>query len=171
MMAAASDREAGGGPEAYDRLCESLQHSERRYRTFVQSSAQVIWLADPDGRVTELSDSWVTLTGHQKETALGLGFLDLVPPEDLDPVREDWRLAIVEGRTYDAEFRIRRADGAFLHVQSRSVPVLDEAGRVRERIGMLTDLTTARAADATRRASEELVFNAFTISPVAQSLL
>jgi PAS domain S-box-containing protein len=150
---------------------ESLRHSEQRYRTFVQSSAQVIWVAGADGAAREISDSWVTLTGHPKEQALGLAFLDLVPREDLDPVRGEWHRAIAEGRSFETEFRLRRADGGFLHVRSRSVPVLDEGGRVRERIGMLTDITEAREADAARRASEELFVKAFNSSPVAQSIL
>jgi PAS domain S-box-containing protein len=157
---------------ALDQLADgSLSLSERRYRTLAQASAQVIWIARPDGGVIEISDRWVAMTGHPKSAALDRGFVSLIPAEDLASFQESWRRAVEEGRPFEATFRLRRPDGTYLHAHSRSVPVFDDEGRVIERIGMLTDVTEAREADVARRATEELVFKAFNSAPVAQSIL
>jgi PAS domain S-box-containing protein len=81
---------------------ESLRCSERRYRTFAQASAHVIWVARANGSVVEVSDRWEALTGHPKEAASGHVFMSLIVPEDLAPIREDWLRAIAEGRPYEA---------------------------------------------------------------------
>ncbi len=146
-------------------LDASLRRSEERYRSLAEATAQIIWVGSVDGGVTELSDSWVTITGHPKEAALGRRFLELIPPEDVDRFRDGWQRALAAHAQFEAEFRIRRADGRFMHVRSRSVPVVDESGAMRERVGTLTDVTQAKEAESARRASEELFSKAFFASP------
>ncbi|MFI5179446.1 MAG: PAS domain-containing protein, partial [Vicinamibacterales bacterium] len=149
---------------------ESLRRSEARYRTLATASAQIIWIGSPEGVVIDVSDSWVTVTGHPKDAALGRRFLELVPVEDIDHFMARRTQALLEGRTFETEFRLRHADGHDLHVRSRSVPVLDEDGHVIERIGTLTDLTAEKVAEQARRASEDRFSTAFYKSALPMTL-
>ena len=144
-----------------------MPQREERYRSLAESITQIIWVADTDGHVLEVSDAFVTLTGHPKEMAYGRRFLELIPPEDVEAFRSGWGEALASHAPFETEFRLRKADGTWLYVRSRSVPVRDESGAVRERVGTVTDITATREAEAARRASEELFFKAFDNSPVA----
>jgi PAS domain-containing protein len=52
-----------GGPEA----AEGLRRSEERYRSLVEGGAQVVWVAGPDGAMTEDSPEWRWITGQSAE--------------------------------------------------------------------------------------------------------
>jgi PAS domain S-box-containing protein len=151
-------------------LTDELRWSEARYRTLAMATAQIIWTGPPDGGVADVSDSWTAVTGHPKEAALGRRFLELIPDPDRERFVEPWRRALAEGREFEAEFRLRHADGRLLHMRSRSMPVRDVDGSVHERIGALTDLTAEKAAEAARRASQELFIKAFYRSSLAKSI-
>ena len=144
--------------------------SEARYRTLAAATVQIIWTGPADGGVVDVSDSWTAITGHPKEAALGRRLLDLIPEAERAQFDEPWRRALAEGRAFEAEFRLRHADGRLLQMRSRSVPVRDADGRVRERIGTLTDLTSEKSAEDRRRASHELFTKAFYRSALAMSI-
>lgn len=56
---------------------------------------------------------------------------------------------------YELEHRTRREDGSLGWVQSRAVPLLDEAGEVREWIGAASDVTARREAEEALREQKE----------------
>jgi PAS domain S-box-containing protein len=142
-----------------------LRRSEARYRALAEAIAQIIFVSSSDGDVREVSDNWVTLTGHPKEAALGRRILDLIPDDEVDRIRTAWDRALADSSPMDTEYRLRRADGTFMHVHGRGVAVRDDEGRVIERVGTLTDVTAARESEKARRASEELFAKAFLFSP------
>jgi PAS domain S-box-containing protein len=127
-------------------MATDVMHVEARYRTLAEATAQVTFVSAPDGSVIEVSGTWTAFTGHPKAAALGRGFLDLVPPEDRAGFAERWAVALREGRTFEAEFRLRHAAGHYLYVRSRSLP-LHEEGRVRELLDS-AGYTVIEAGDA-----------------------
>jgi len=150
-------------------MVTDVRHLEDRYRTLAEATAQVAWVSTPDGEVIEVSDTWTAFTGHPKAAALGHRFLDFVPPEDIAAFADGWAVALRDGRAFEAEFRLRHAGGHYLYVKSRSVP-LCEGGRVRERIGTLTDVTATKVAEAARRMSEQRFTTAFDASPTPMAI-
>jgi PAS domain S-box-containing protein len=150
-------------------MVSDVRRLEDRYRTLAEATAQVAWVSAPNGRVIEVSDTWTAFTGHPKAAALGRRFLDFVPPEDFAAFADRWAVALREGRTFEAEFRLRHASGHYLYVRSRSVP-LHEDGRVRERIGTLSDVTARKVAEVARRMSEERFATAFDASPMPMAI-
>lgn len=124
-----------------------LRLRERRYRSFVEASAGVVWTADVQGRGTSLNGTWVELTGLPQEAGYGNGWLDFVHPGDRSRAAAEWAEAVGTGRVYDSRFRGRRADGHWRHMHGRAVPVRDEAGRVEEWVGVTTDETDGVLAE------------------------
>jgi PAS domain S-box-containing protein len=147
----------------------NAHYLEARYRTLAEAMAQIIWVADPDGAVIEVSDAWSVITGYPKELALGRRFLDLIPPEDVAAFADRWAVALAGHHPFETEFRLRHADGHFLYVRSRSVPVWAD-GRVLERIGTLTDVTSTKVAEEARRMSEQRFATAFDASPMPMAI-
>jgi hypothetical protein len=65
------------------------------------------------------------------------------------------REGIAERRTFELEYRDRRADGTIGWTLSRAVPLLDASGRITEWFGAANDVTARKNAEAALRASEE----------------
>ncbi|MFL5313389.1 MAG: ATP-binding protein [Myxococcales bacterium] len=143
--------------ELEQRLLRSAQHEraqvlaerrlERRYRTLVEATGQVVWSTAPSGEMVEDSPSWRAFTGQSAREMLGRGFVDVVHPQDRARVSLAWQEGVAEKRPYDVEFRLRRSDGAYADVLSRAVPVLDDDGTVLEWLGTCIDLTEHKRAD------------------------
>jgi len=82
--------------------------------------------------------------------------LKAVHPQDAQPTIDAWNLAVAEMRPFRFEHRVRRHDGQWRVCFIRAVPVLDPKGRIREWVGVHTDITQRIAFDRER---DELMAN------------
>lgn len=130
-----------------------LGRSERRYESLVRVAAQIVWRADTEGLVEDIPE-WRAITGQTPEQVHGTGWLAAVHPEDRARVDGGWRAAVATADRYEAEFRLRHADGSYRTVISRGTPLVDR-GRISEWIGMCTDVSELRREEAGRRAAYE----------------
>ena len=135
---------------------EAIRRSEERYRSLVQGGAQVVWVAGPDGDITEDCPDWRHATGQSLEAFLGSGWLDAVHPEDRDRVARDWQECIRSGKVFDDRYRVRTKGGAYRHYDVRAVPI-ERDGKIVEWVGASTDVTAQREAEEMRgRLTEQL---------------
>ena len=139
---------------------------EARYRALVEAAAQLVWVADPAGRLVEPQPQWEEYTGQTFEHYRGAGWLDALHPDDRERTAEAWARAVERRARFEVEYRVRRRDGVYRRFVVRGVPVLDAAGNVREWVGMETDVTEQREAEARVHASEARLRAAFEQSPV-----
>ena len=131
---------------------EALLHSGERYRSLVEATAQMVGVADAEGRVSHLA-GWSELTGEPEE-AVGAWHRS-IHPDDRPRAFAAWDRARVARAPLEVEFRIRVRDGGHRWFVARAAPVLDEAGAVREWIGTLAVVHARRTAQAALRESEE----------------
>jgi PAS domain S-box-containing protein len=129
---------------------EMSRQSEKRFRTVAEVSSQVVWVSTPQGEPATDSASWREFTGRTQEQWTGWNWLEAVHPDERARVAAHWRTALENLQPYRDEYRLLHASGLFRHVQARAVPVRDAAGKVTEWIGTLTDITTAKRAEAAR---------------------
>jgi PAS domain S-box-containing protein len=133
-----------------------IRRSEERYRSLVQGGAQVVWVAAPDGAMTEDSPEWRWITGQSEEEYTGFGWLDSVHPEDRERVERDWRECVRTGKIFDDRYRIRTKGGSYRHYDVRAVPI-ERDGQIVEWVGACTDVTSQREAEEMRgRLTEQL---------------
>ena len=149
-------RARGRQYEVHDALV-ALTVSERRYRTLAEALPQLVWTSGPDGQRDYFSRQWVEYTGVPEEEQLGLAWLDkVVHPEDRERIRERWMASVKGQDEYDAELRIRRADGQYRWFKARGTPVRD-GGRIVRWFGTCTDITDiVEARETLTRSREEL---------------
>jgi PAS domain S-box-containing protein len=139
------------------RAHQALRLSEERYRSLVESMPQTVWLTNGRGEVLEAAPRWLAFTGQSHEAHLGLGWLDAIHPGDRTRFVTEWAVALETRKPYRGELRLRARDGRYRHVILRSVPVFDDAGRVREWISTAEDITEhQRAESELRRTSRAL---------------
>ena len=126
---------------------KTLRESEERYRTLVVATTHAVWTANADGDATEDSPSWRALTNQTFEAMRGRGWIDCIHPKDRVRINETWAHALASRTLYQAECRIRRADGKWRDMMLRGVPVLREDGSVREWVGVCQDITDRKQAE------------------------
>jgi PAS domain S-box-containing protein len=135
---------------------EAIRRSEERYRSLVQGGAQVVWVANPDGEITEDCPEWRWITGQSAEEYLGSGWLDAIHPEDHDRVERDWRECVRSGKIFDDRYRVRTRAGSYRHYDVRAVPI-ERDSKIVEWVGASTDVTGQREAEEMRgRLTEQL---------------
>ena len=137
-----------------DRAEAEMRSSERRFRTMLETANEGVWLIDRDARTQYVNDRMAALLGATPERITASTVLDFVFPEDLSAVRE-WIDANLTGRSEELDFRFRRVDGEEVLVVAGTSPVRDDAGRVVGALGLFTDVTARRRAEAALRLLDE----------------
>jgi two-component system sensor kinase FixL len=132
-----------------------VRESERRYRSTAELAGRLVWAADPEGNMLFLDYPFVALTGMDPEMGLGLGWLGVLHPDDREEIRARWARSVATGEAYSAEFRVRRADGAWRRTRSRALAARGEDGAIRCWYGTTEDIEEEAQTEAARRAAEE----------------
>ena len=129
---------------------ESLRAEEKKFRTLVSATSQIIWVTDSKGRATEPVPSWETFTGLSYEETQGFGWLRALHRDDVD--RTGWAMNHAQQMksAYEVEHRILRHDGVYRDMQTRAVPVIADDGRVSQWIGVCADITERKRAREAR---------------------
>jgi PAS domain S-box-containing protein len=134
-----------------------LRESEQRFRTFAEAMPQLVWTCQPDGGCDYVNRQWVEYTGMPTSKQLGIGWLEVLHPDDRERTLACSKRASEGNVDYDLEYRIRGANGSFRWFQNRGVALRDEAGHVVQWLGTCTDVDDRkRAEEALRRAYDEL---------------
>lgn len=129
------------------RIEEELRASERRYRGLVEAMPHIAWATDPDGRLELVNERWVEYTGEAHRIGSTIDADARIHPEDRERLRQAWAEARSTGRVFEAECRLKRADGVYRWHLLRAVAQADEAGAVRAWIGTSTDIDVAKLAE------------------------
>jgi PAS domain S-box-containing protein len=132
----------------------ALRESETQFRTFASAMPNHVWSATADGQLDWFNDQVHDYTGVDAHSLYGGRWGDVVHPDDRDRAIAAWQGAVGSGTTYEVEFRIRRADGAYRWHLVRALPIRDEAGNVARWIGTNTDIDDRISAERALRDRE-----------------
>ena len=136
---------------ARKRAEKALRESEEQFRALSQAMPNHVWAARADGYLYWFNQQVYAYTGIAPG---GLdGFLidsRIIHPDDLDRAETVWALSLASVAVYEAEFRVRRADGLYRWFLCRAEPVRDQDGTVLRWVGTNTDI------DDTRRQQSEI---------------
>jgi C4-dicarboxylate-specific signal transduction histidine kinase len=86
---------------------------------------------------------------------------------------DKWRAALASGEPFEAEARVRRADGEYCWFLQRNVPLRDETGKIVKRYGTGINITERKRAEAAlqeARAELERVTRVTTMGELAASI-
>jgi diguanylate cyclase (GGDEF)-like protein/PAS domain S-box-containing protein len=93
------------------------ERGERRFRSLVQNSTDVVALLDAGGIVTYVSSSIERVSGHDSTEVIGMSILDFIHPEDLDGARSHISEVSAPGGLSTFEFRMKNARGEWRWVE------------------------------------------------------
>ncbi len=129
----------------------ALAISNARFRTAMGAVQGVLWTNSAEGRMAGEQAGWAALTGQSKAEYQGFGWADAVHPDDRATSVVAWQAAVDAKSMFIHEHRVRRHDGEWRQFSIRALPILDSAGVIAEWVGVHTDITHQRAAEASLR--------------------
>ncbi len=133
---------------------DALKQSEERYRSLTTATAQIVWMADVEGRNAP-NPTWRALTGQTEAEFADFGWLQAIHPDDRERTSQVWVQAVQTKSSYETEHRIQTADGSYRYFVVRGVPVLNEDNTIREWVGTCTDINDRKQAEDALKQSEE----------------
>jgi PAS domain S-box-containing protein len=158
---------AGQASVALDnaRLFRSVQLEQDRFKAAVSAVRGVLWTNDAEGRMRGEQPGWSALTGQTRAEYQNHGWASAVHPDDAEASVDAWKEAVAERKTFVFEHRVRRHDGVWRTFAIRAVPVIDADGSLREWVGVHTDITEQRDAEAElKESNEEIQRYAYIVS-------
>ena len=123
-----------------------LARSEAEFRTFAQAMPNHVWASPPNGQLDWFNQRVYDYSGYAPDSLDGVGWTQMVHPEDLAHAGERWAASLRSGEPYQTEFRLRRADGSYRWHLARAIPIYDADGKLSRWIGTNTDIEDERRA-------------------------
>ncbi|MAX00310.1 MAG: hybrid sensor histidine kinase/response regulator [Sphingomonas sp.] len=128
-----------------------LATSNRRFRTAMDAVHGVLWTNTADGRMIGEQPGWAALTGQSFDEYQNYGWTDAVHPDDREASITTWQEAVATRTMFVHEHRVRRNCGTWRNFAIRALPITNSAGEIEEWVGVHTDITHQRAAEAALR--------------------
>lgn len=135
------------------RITDAMRASEARYRSLVEATTSMVWRGDASGAIIDVVPGWEAITGQSAGEYARFGWLAVLHPDDRAPMADAWLEGVRTKKPLKMEYRLRTRDESYRIMAVRGVPILDDAGEVREWVGTLTDITEHRVATREREAA------------------
>ncbi|MCC6272894.1 MAG: PAS domain S-box protein [Deltaproteobacteria bacterium] len=137
---------------------EELKRSEKQYRDLVETSHDLIWSVDAQGRWTFLNRQAArSIYGYEPEEMLGRPFTDFEGPEQARADLETFQ-KVKQGQPFFKYETIHlRKDGKPVYLSYNAIVVRDESGEVLGATGTASDVTARRQAEEKLKESEERI--------------
>jgi PAS domain S-box-containing protein len=141
------------------------RRNEGRLRLVIDTAPAMLHSARPDGYVDFFNKRWLEYVGVSLEDISGCRWTNVIHPEDVEGVVGKWRSSVETGKPFDAEARLRRADGEYRLMLLRKVPLRDEAGSIVKWYGSAIDIEERKRAEQELRQAEEHIRAILEYSP------
>jgi len=130
-------------------LVSKFEPTAGNYYDLIESFGDVVFRLDEQGRWIFLSPAWSARLGWDMAASVGKISVRFVHPEDRKSARRQWdalQSCLIKG--YRGELRFLTASGDFCWMLVRARALRGDRGEWRGVIGMLTDISAAKAVEA-----------------------
>ena len=130
-----------------------LTHTNLELDAIIRTAPDIIFSRQTDGTRDYISPRFYEYTGAASGSANGSGWLDYVHPEDKTLAMAEWAHSVESGTNYEAEYRIRSADGTYRWFRARAVPIRDDQGNIMKWYGTCSDIHDSKLLEQSMRDS------------------
>jgi PAS domain S-box-containing protein len=138
-----------------ERAEDAVRQSEEHLRLVIDTTPAMIHSARPDGYLDFFNKRWLEYLGVSLDDLLGWRWTSVIHPDDLAQLVDRWQTSLATGKPFDAEARLRRADGEYRLTLHRKVPLRDETGNIVKWYGSIIDIEDRKRAEKELKSSEE----------------
>ncbi len=125
---------------------ETVKQADDRVRLIIDTIPIMAWTVRPDGAVDFVNKRWTDYTGISLEAEIKTPS-QAIHPDDMPGAIRKWLDVIATGEEYEAEMRLRRADGEYHWFLIRTVPLRDGAGKIVKWYGTSTDIDERKQSE------------------------
>ncbi|MFA4862031.1 PAS domain S-box protein [Methanoregula sp.] len=136
----------------------AVRESEEKFRSLVETSPDIVWEVDVQGRFLYISPMFETIMGYPAERWIGKRITDLTTDVGCSFARQELsRLAASDGPCVPFEIPIHNSSGREMIIEIRPARVTDADGNLIGFRGVAIDITERKNAElALRRANRQL---------------
>ena len=139
--------------------------TENALRRAADTTPAIIHTARPDGYLDYFNRGWLEFFGKSLEEVCGWRWTESVHPDDVDGIVQKWRAALASGEPFEAEARVRRADGTYRALLHRKEPLHDERGNIVKWFGSSIDIEDRKRAEEKVREQETELRQILDLTP------
>ncbi len=129
----------------------ALRESEAHFRSMADNAPTILWVTNPDGVCTYLSQKWYEFTGGSPGDDLGFGWLDRVHRDDIAQTKATFLDANEKQTSFTVDYRLRRKDGEFRWAADTGMPRFDDDGTFEGYVGTVADIHERKLAEESLR--------------------
>jgi PAS domain S-box-containing protein len=133
---------------------QKMKTAEAQLRIAVDAAPALIHSARPDGYIDFLNKGWLEYVGLPMEDLEGWLWTGAFHPDDIESCLTKWHAALASGEPFEAESRVRRADGEYRTMIHRKLPLRDGQGNIVKWYGSGIDIEDRKRAEDKIRLQE-----------------
>jgi len=137
------------------RIHRRLSENEEMFRLITENADDLITVIARDGRRLYDSPSYLKAFGYTNDDLQGVPIADQIHPGDHAAIYAARREVFGKGVSARVEYRFRRKDGEWRHMESTGSPVRNHKGEVEKIIAVSRDITERRQAEELLREREQ----------------
>ncbi|MXQ14495.1 PAS domain-containing protein [Microvirga makkahensis] len=132
----------------------NLREIEARFKLIAESLPALVWIVDPEVRLTYANERWVKFSGLSPEEALGHSWMQAIHPDDMARMHEELKSVMRDHTPYTTEARYRSHNGVYRWHIIQAEPFYKE-GTFCGWVGTSVDIQDLKETEAALRLSEE----------------
>lgn len=138
---------------ALEQLNSDLARKNQELDAIVQTAPDIIFSRQADGSRDYISGRFYEYTGAAPGSAIGLGWLEYLHPDDKERSLDHWMRCVQSGDAYESEYRIRNVDQNYRWFRARAVPLRDQQGNIIKWYGTCSDIHDSKLLEQSIRDS------------------
>ncbi|GAA3923849.1 hypothetical protein GCM10022406_07560 [Hymenobacter algoricola] len=157
---------------------QALRHAQaaaeataRQLRHVTESLPSTSFTVDQAGQILYISPQWYAYTGMGPDADSNETWPQLMHPDDLPAVAQEYSAALAGGRPWGYEFRLRGADGQYRWFASQGVPeplaAAEAAARPRQWFGSNLDIDDLKRAQQQLEEKDQLLTSILSSIPAS----
>jgi len=151
------------------RASQALRQSEEKYRSLVESSPDLIFIADREGRITYINHASTEFCGKEPGEITGTKLMDLLPGSEGEMMLEGISRVFEENRVVQLD-HVVSVGGGLRHYSTALTPIHDSQGNVVSVMGIARNITALKNVAEKLAESEEKYRTLFEDSLEAMSV-
>ena len=137
---------------------EALRESQAKYQKLVETSHDLIWSVDAEGKITFLNHAAKEIYGYEPEELIGRSFFEIMDPEHYHMDSKEFKESIADADEFkDLERHVRHRDGRQIILSSNSIVLRDAEGRVTSVTGSSHDITLRKRVEEVLKEERNLL--------------
>jgi PAS domain S-box-containing protein len=148
--------------EDLKRAQERITENEFRLSQMIETIPAMVWRATAEGALDYCNARVVEYTGFSREDVMGIGWTQIIHPDDVEQVVRTWKSCVANGTPYQMECRLfRAADRKYRWFMTSALPLRNPQGRIVNWYGTVVELHDwKQAQEELRNTQAELAYMA-----------